>query len=833
MAEMVPLVLATPSETPAPDVDAHIESSLAALTLEQKVQLLTGADFWSTRDEPLVGLRQMVLSDGPAGVRGEVWDEREPSINLPSPTAWAATWDEALIERLGALLAAEARRKGVQVVLGPTINLHRSPLGGRHFECLSEDPLLTGRIAETYVRALQAHGVAATPKHFVANDAETDRFTVDVRVGQRTLRELYLAPFERIVRNAQPWLIMAAYNAVNGLTMTENDLLRSPLSTEWGFDGVVVSDWTATRSTKASARAALDLTMPGPSGPWGAELVAAAEDGSVPLAAIDEKVRRLLRLASRIGALEWLPRPERLITALTRDETTELVREAATASMVLVRNAGRILPLPVEKVSKVAVIGPNADPGRTQGGGSATVLPPYTVSPLAGLTTALAGRAEILHAVGTRPRKGLQPFTRDDSTDPLTGEPGVRVRFVSPEGFTRDEEHRDIGQLTWLGGPATRAASVEVACRFRAPRAGTYGLGVAGVGSFRISIDAEVKFDDVIRDPKRDPAAVLSDPPEQVIRVELAADEVVDLVVTHQIPAKSPLITLAVGVEPPTPPDNEELARAVRAARDADVAIVVVGTTAQVEAEGFDRQTLALPGRQDELVRAVAEANPRTVVVVNSGGPVLMPWRDDVPAVLLTWFPGQEFGNALAEVLLGDVEPGGRLPTTWPGRQEDVPVLSTQPNDDGVLAYEEGLHVGYRAWARSEVAPAYPFGYGLGYTTWETVELEVPPTAAVGEEVVVRVRVRNTGPRTGRDVVQVYLSRPDSTLERPDLWLAGYVAVTAEPDEETDVWISVEPQAFAHWSDGWQVELGEFLVRAGRSATDLPLAQTIELNGKD
>lgn len=832
MAEMVPLVLAMPSEKLAPEADSYIESSLAALDTEQKVRLLTGADFWSTRDEPLIGLRPMLLSDGPAGVRGESWDEREPSINLPSPTAWAATWDEGIVDRLGALLAAEARRKGVQVVLGPTINLHRSPLGGRHFECLSEDPLLTGRIAETYVRALQAHGVAATPKHYVANDSETERFTVDVRVGIRPLRELYLAPFERIVRNAQPWMIMAAYNAVNGVTMTENDLLTSPLSDEWGFDGVVVSDWTANRSTKASANAALDLTMPGPDGSWGADLVAAVEADAVPLKAIDEKVRRVLRLAARVGALEWLPRPERLVTALTRTETTELIREAATSSMVLARNVEATLPLEPSRLSNVAVIGPNAEPGRTQGGGSATVMPPYTVSPLTAITRTLAGRAEVVHAVGNRARKGLVPFAASDTTDPVTGEPGLRVRFRGTDGMTRFEEHRDVGQLTWLGGAPSSADTIEISARFRAPRAGSYRFGVAGLGTFRLSLNGAVQFDEVITDQQRDIAAVLSDPPERSAAVDLAAEEEIEFVAVHDVPADSPLVTLAVGVEAPAPPDNEELARAVRVAGEADVAIVVVGTTAQVEAEGFDRESLALPGRQDELVRAVAEVNPRTVVVVNSGGPVLLPWRNDVAAILLTWFPGQEFGNALAEVLFGEVEPGGRLPTTWSDREEDVPVLSTKPDHDGQLAYAEGLHIGYRAWARADAEPAYPFGHGLGYTSWELVELEVPPTVAAGEEVAVRVRVRNTGARTGREVVQVYLSRPHSAVERPELWLAGYAAVVADPDTETDVWVSLEPQAFAHWADGWQVETGSFLVRVGRSATDLPLEQTVNVTAK-
>src|SRR3954468_14460755 len=287
--------------------DLELEKRVGALTLEQKVRLLTGADFWSLHSEPAVGLRRLVVSDGPAGVRGETWDERNTSANVPSPTALAATWDEERVERLGRLLAAEARRKGVDVLLAPTVNLHRTPYGGRHFECLSEDPLLTGRIGAAYVRGLQAAGVGATVKHFVANDSETERFTADNLVDERVLRELYLAPFEAIVRDGGVWSVMAAYNRVNGPTMTESPLQRDVLKQEWGFDGVIMSDWFAARSLAAAGEGLLDLVMPGPSGPWGETLVAAVRAGEVPQSAVDDKVLRVLRLADRVGALEDRP----------------------------------------------------------------------------------------------------------------------------------------------------------------------------------------------------------------------------------------------------------------------------------------------------------------------------------------------------------------------------------------------------------------------------------------------------------------------------------------------------------------------------------------------
>src|SRR3954452_11028680 len=315
-----------------------LHERLSALSLEQKVLLLTGADFWSLYAEPAIGLRRVVMSDGPAGVRGELWDERDPSANVPSPTALAATWDAELIERLGRLLAFECRRKGVDVLLAPTVNLHRTPFGGRHFECFSEDPWLTAVIGTAYVRGLQSEGVAATVKHFVANDSETERFTLDAQVGERALRELYLAPFEAILA-ASPLAVMAAYNQVNGVTMTESPLLRDVLKDEWGWDGLVMSDWGAARSTEGAGNAALDLAMPGPSGPFGSALIAAVREGRVSEAAVDDKVLRLLRLAARVGALEGVEAP-RAATAWSEDEVAAELRGCAAASFVLARNHG-------------------------------------------------------------------------------------------------------------------------------------------------------------------------------------------------------------------------------------------------------------------------------------------------------------------------------------------------------------------------------------------------------------------------------------------------------------------------------------------------------------
>ena len=417
--------------------EADLRSRVARLSAEQKVRLLTGADFWALYPEPDAGLRRVVTSDGPAGVRGETWDERDTSANVPSPTALAATWDCDRVAAIGRLLAAEARRKGVDVLLAPTVNLHRTPYGGRHFECFSEDPLLTARIGVAYVRGLQSQGVGATVKHFVCNDSETERMSVDVRIDERTLRELYLAPFEAIVREAGAWAVMASYNGVNGSTMTESPLLRSILHDEWGYDGLVMSDWTATRSTEAAARAALDLAMPGPAerfGPWGDALLAAVRAGQVDEALLDDKVLRILRLAARVGGLDGaVP-----VTPAPVDIPREL-RAAAAASFVLARNERSLLPLDRagrdgSGLGRVALIGPNAEIARTLGGGSATVYPPYTVSPLDGLR---AAGLDVAFAPGTLGHLRTAParapwLLRPDSPDLPGGARGGR-----PPGASR------------------------------------------------------------------------------------------------------------------------------------------------------------------------------------------------------------------------------------------------------------------------------------------------------------------------------------------------------------------------------------------------------------
>lgn len=786
------------------------------LTLAQKVSLLSGRTFWRLPAEPAVGLRELVMSDGPVGVRGEEWDERDTSLTIPSPTSLAASWDPALVRELGLLLGAEARRKHVDMLLAPTVNLHRSPLAGRHFECYSEDPLLTAAIGVAFCQGVQAQGVAATVKHFVANDAETERRTVDNRVEERALREVYLAPFEAIV-DAGVWAVMSAYNGVNGHPMTENSLLEDPLKNEWGFDGVVVSDWFAVYDTVRSARAALDLEMPGPAKFWGDALVAAVAEQDVAEAAVDAKLRRLLRLAGRVGALAGTSPSPHSPPADPRG----LIRRAGAAGTVLVRNDG-VLPLEAGPLHRVAILGPSAATARIQGGGSAGVYPADVVSPLEGMTAALGESCDVLHTPGVFVSDTPEPLTVALATDPTNNEPGIAVRILAADGTVLREEHRLSGRLLWLGDlDLVPAAMVEVRARVTADVGGEWRFAVGGVGRYSLELDGVGVVDEEIELEAVDPAAALFEPQHRHATMTLTAGQTVAVVATHSVAqGAEDHIAISVAIRRPRRTPDEEMAAAVALAAESDVAIVVVGTSNADESEGFDRTTLALPGRQDELIHRVAAVNPRTVVVVNSGSPVLLPWREEVGAVVLVWFPGQEAGDALADVLLGYVEPGGRLPTTWPARQQDVPVLSTTPKA-GRLIYLEGIHIGYRAWLRSGAEPAYWFGHGLGYTTWTLAALTTADRR-------VRVDLRNTGDRRGRQVVQVYLSRPVSEVERPERWLAGFIGVELDAGVSQSLEIEIPERAFEHWQAGWVTEPGRFTVEVGYSVADLPLLATIE-----
>ncbi|MCX4761678.1 glycoside hydrolase family 3 C-terminal domain-containing protein [Streptomyces sp. NBC_01275] len=806
-------------------VEAVVEAALRKLDLDAKTRLLAGQDMWSLPALPEIGLKSLVMSDGPIGVRGVRWTGGDPSIALPSPTALAAAWDPGLAHRAGTLLAQEARRKGVHVLLAPTVNLHRSPLGGRHFEAYSEDPYLTGRIGTGYVTGVQEGGVGTTVKHFVANDAETERFTVNNVVGARALRELYLAPFEAIVENARPWGVMTAYNTVNGTSMTEHrDLVNEVLRGEWGFDGYNVSDWMAARDTVAAMEGGLDVAMPGPRTVYGEALAQAVRDGRAEESTVDQAVRNVLRLAARVGILEGA---QPAVTDLPETvDGAELAREIARRSFVLARNEDRALPLRPE--ATVALIGAAARDARVLGGGSAVVFPARIVSPLDGLTAALP-EGSLSYAVGA-----------DPNTELAVADKGFELRALCRDetGALIGTGAAPTGEINWMGSDLPEGVThdtlrtVELAGTFTPRDSGPHVFGIKGAGAFALTVDGTTYFDDVQRPADDgDPFEAFFGVPQPRAEVELVEGRPVEVslafvvALPEGVPFKAVVFALT-HQEPRRDPD-ELIAEAVTAARAADTAVVVVATTERVESEGFDRKNLRLPGRQDDLVHAVAAANPNTVVVVNAGSPVEMPWRDEVAAVLLSWFPGQEGGAALADVLTGAHEPGGRLPTTW-GSLADAPVTQVVPVD-GELPYTEGVFIGYRAWERAGRTPTYPFGHGLGYTDWAYESVEVAGTTA---GTTVKVRVRNTGERAGREVVQIYLAPVGRDGDRPARWLAGFAGVEAGPGESAEVVVEIPRRAFEVWdeaADRWFFVKGSYEIQVGRSIADRRITATINV----
>lgn len=815
---------AAPAPTRLPEVP-DLGALLAALTLEDKVRLLTGATAWRLHALEHVGLRSVVVSDGPAGVRGTSEKPGETSASFPAPSALSATWDTDLAARLGHLFAFEARRHGVDVVLAPQVNLQRTPVAGRHFECYSEDPHLTSQVAGALVGAMQDGGVGACVKHFVANDAETARTEAISRVDERTLREVYLAPFDHLVRDVGAWSVMAGYNSVDdgvrSATATEHHhLLTELLKEEWGFDGVVVSDWLATRSTTASANAGLDLVMPGPGGPWEQHLLAAVRAGEVAESVVDDKVLRLLLLAHRVGALGGeIPAPP---------AEEGLLRELAARATVVLRDEGHRLPLDPRTVRTVALVGPNAVDAFVQGGGSAHVTPDDVVTPEQGLRTALPDATVTVLRGGNARRHAPDLDIPGRVSDPVTGAPGLRVELLDADGAVV-AARAEPGWEGWLRDLPADVAAVRLTASVHLAEPGEHVLGVGTVGRYDVVVDgvtagtqaaaagAEVVLDSTVNSPDAVSRSVEVTEPRDVLLVATLQN-----IVTQ---GYGSFVRAALRHRVPGPSVGDEMAEAVAAARDADLTVVVVGTNNEVESEGFDRDTLALPGRQDELVERVLDVAPDAVVVVNAGAPVLLPWLERARTVLWTWFPGQECGDALADVLLGVTEPSGRLPWTLPARESDVPVPHAVPDADGVVTYTEGIHVGYRSWERLGRTPALPFGHGLGWTDWSYDDVRPAGTGPDGA-LLLDVDVTDVGPRAGREVVQVYLEAPDGGPERPVRWLGGFAVVDAPAGGSATARVRVPRRAFEVWDPataGWVTPPGTYRARIGRSVRDLRL----------
>lgn len=835
-----------------------VDAVLASLSLDEKASLTAGFDLWNIPGVDHAGVPAVRVTDGPNGARGAalMGASGATAACVPCGSALGATWDAGLVEEIGALVGREARTKGCRYLLAPTINLHRSPVAGRNFECYAEDPLLSGRAAAGFVRGVQSQGVAATAKHFVANDAEFERSTMSSDVDERTLRMLYLRPFELAVIEGGALAVMTGYNRLNGTFMTESaELLTAVLREEWGFDGIVMTDWFGVAATVAAATAGLDLEMPGPGRSFGPQLAAAVRDGRVAEEVLDTMVRRWLTVIDRLDAWADTPSEEQ---AVDRAEDRVLARRAAADSCVLLSNDG-VLPIAPTAELTVALIGPIVDHVHMMGGGSANLAPHYRVS----LREVLAER------LGDR--LSVQPGCRIDRTTrqidgrlltTATGERGILVELwngTEPSGDPVATKVLPDGRLFFVDPPAP---GIEPTFCFRATarltpeRTGAHVLTLVEAGKARLTVDGVVLLDGFTTRPPKGTELFGMGSIEQEVPIELVAGRPVELVVEYSSEESAFLHLAKVGLR--AVDTGRELDDAVAAAAAADVAVVLVGTSDEWESEGHDRASMDLPGAQDELIRRVAAANQRTVVLVNTGAPVTMPWAGDVAAIVQVWLGGQEMSAAIAEVLFGEAEPAGRLPVTIPLRVEHNPTYNTFPGFNDHHLYGEGLLVGYRWYDTRALPVCFAFGQGGSYTTFEWGEAALSADALpAGGTLTVHVPVTNTGSRRGAEVVQCYVRPPLQGNPRPTRELAGWAKLWLEPGETVTAAITLDERSFAGWDPtspdleelaaraagqftmqrpanqrtepGWWIEAGTYAIEVGASVADLRQELTITL----
>lgn len=842
-----------------------IDAALGALSLDDKCRLVAGETNWRTHAFPEAGIPQLKMSDGPTGIRGEGHGSAgTPGVAVPAGITLGASWDPELLAEIGDLLGREARRKRAHVLLGPTVNLHRTPVGGRTFECYSEDPELSGALAAAYIRAVQAHDVAVTVKHFVCNDTEVDRMTVNVEVDERPLRELYLRPFERAVKEGGAWGVMSAYNRVSGRFAAENRrLLTEILRAEWGFDGFVVSDWFGVHEPIGAANAGLSLEMPAPVRVYGSRLVDAVEQGEVTEETVDGLVRDLLVAINRTRADERsCDEDEESV-----DDPAEraLTRRAAIAGTVLLRNEevaplGRpLLPLDPERLTSVVVIGPNAVVDRSMGGGSASLTPFGHRT----LFEALGDRLGDLDESGGGVSLAYHPGVRIDRLTPIVrrshlrtpdGDPGLRLEYINGTDWEADPVltvDTPTSMLRFFGTTPEEVDPVAFGARvtgsFVPDVDGPHVIGVVSTGP--VVMTATPLGGDVV--------TIVDDPEmllprtreffgygseESTAVIDAVAGAPIELSCWWKTGAGDGFAALRIGVRVPDPDDLFE--QAVTAAADADVAVVVVGTNDEWETEGFDREVMDLPGDQDELVEAVVGANPNTVVIVNAGSPVTMDWAGDdhpapAPAVLTSFFAGQEQAEALVDVLFGRADPGGRLPITYPRRLEDHAAFDHHEPDrsgDGPpqQRYEEGLFIGHRHFERAGLAPRFWLGHGLSYGTADWGEPSfsgdaatghsVPATSLSDEPIRVEVPITASGDRSATVVVQGYVAPLSPSVERPARELKAWAKLTIDHGESATAVLEFGTDAFHHWdetSGAWTVAPGDYdLVLARSSSPD-------------
>jgi len=824
MRLVVSLVLGLMAVAAAASDDSAMEDRVASIlrqmTLEEKIDLIAGVDFFYLRGVPRLGVPRLKMADGPMGVRND-----GPATAFGGGIALAATWNTELVERIGVEFGREARAKGAHFLLAPGVNIYRAPVAARNFEYFGEDPFLASRMAVGFIKGVQSQGVAATIKHFVANNSEFDRNNTDSIVAERVLREIYLPAFEAAVKEAQVAAIMDGYNLTNGLYMSQHGYLNNDIvKQEWGFRGVIMSDWISTYDAIGAANGGLDIEMPSGSQFNRGNLLPAIETGKVSMATLDDKVRRILRVAVTFG---WLDR-EQLDTTIPRYnvDAHEIALAGAREGMVLLRNENDLLPLDRSEIKSILVVGGNAYPAVTGGGGSSKVEPFNAVSILEGMA-AVAGKSIRVHyAPGLMPLEAMVYATQFSTTaDGAT--PGLNAEYFPTRDLsgdpvlTRVEPAVAIGSGLGASPYPDGTLSERWTGFYNADAAGTYDFFVAssgdGGGFYRLFVD-----DDLVLDNWSLNRAIVD-----FVTVELDSGAH-KIVLEHHGRQKWPGARLQLGIS--RHGDRVDDA-ALELAASVDAVVVAAGFDASTESEGADR-TFRLPPGQEELIREMAAANDRTIVVMTSGGSVDMnDWLGRVPALLQAWFPGQEGGTAVAEILLGEVNPSGRLPATFEERWEDNPAHDhyyPQPGTNKIV-YKEGIFVGYRGFEQNGVAPLFPFGFGLSYTTFNYSELEISPQSTRDGDVSVSFDVANTGDRAGFEVAQLYISDAHSEVPRPPKELKGFVKVHLKPGETRRVTMMLDRRALAYYdadSAGWVVTPGEFDVLVGRSSA------SIELRGK-
>lgn len=785
-------------------------------------------------ESPAIGLRTLKFSDGPAGVaRGA--ETGRPRLLTPCGIGLGASWDTDLLRRVGELVGDEARSREVDVIHAPNLNLIRGPLGGRNFEQYSEDPWLVGLLGAAWIEGLQSRNVAAVAKHLVCNDSETDRQTMNSVVDDRVLRETYLVPFELAVR-AGVWGVMAAYNRVNGTYCAEHPFLINGIGkSEWRFDGFVISDAGATHSTVASALAGLDLELPGPGRPqrYGEPLAAAVRQGLVDESVLDAAVERLLLLAHRVGKLGDKSSSKQPGAVDARG----VLHEAAAASFVLLKNERNLLPITPGTIRTIAVLGPNAASPCFQGGAFSQIsLPEDIVTPLAALQGRYAESCSTVYALGAQPSPKVPPLDEIDLHTP--GDPSIRglsVEYLPLEADGNEPLAREIrssGSMIWMAaggrtmpgfGATDRPGRVHASAIMRPRTSGPHQFFAGSSGELTVRVGGQ----EVIRQgeqPPIDDMGALMRP--QVLSTErnLTAGETVAIDLDmHFGPSRAH--SLHFGCRPPSPAGL--LDQAVELAASSDVAVVIVGETQDTSLESADRTDTRLPGPQVELIRRVCEVNANTVVVVNTAHAVDMEWADRAAAVLLVWFPGQEFGPALAAVLCGDAEPGGRLPVTVARVDGDYPVFDLTPNSIGDLVYEESPNdLTYQHLQIRGTEPRFPFGHGLGYADFEYQTLEA---TVAGGDVRVDVTLRNTSQRPGKEVIQLYVRGPLTEGSQPAA-LRAFAAPVLQPGETRKVRLVLDRRSFSRWSTSkqdWETLSGAYEILVGRSVSDIRLSTVV------